>query len=49
MLHGRLSVHLPGEEHALDAGDSMYFDASRPHAYRRSGGKTCSAIVVTAR
>jgi transcriptional regulator with XRE-family HTH domain len=49
VLQGRLSVHLPGEEHALDAGDSMYFDSSRPHAYRRSGGKSCSAIVVTTR
>lgn len=48
-LQGRLSVHIAGEEHALEAGDSMYFDAGQPHAYRRSGGRTCSAIVVTAR
>jgi len=34
-------------EHVLEAGDSMYFDSSMPHAYRRSGGRTCSAIVVT--
>ena len=32
----------------LDAGDSVYFDATVPHAYRRSGGRSCSAIVVTA-
>jgi hypothetical protein len=25
----------------------MYFDSNVPHAYRRSGGRTCSAIVVT--
>lgn len=48
-LQGRLSVHIAGVEHALEAGDSMYFDAGQPHAYRRSGGRTCSAIVVTAR
>jgi transcriptional regulator with XRE-family HTH domain len=48
-LQGRLSVRIAGEEHALEAGDSMYFDASQPHAYRRSGGRTCSAIVVTSR
>jgi transcriptional regulator with XRE-family HTH domain len=46
-LAGRLSVHLDGEEHVLEAGDSMYFDSSVPHAYRRSGGRACSAIVVT--
>ena len=47
VLAGRLSVHVDGAEQALDTGDSMYFDSSQPHAYRRSGGRTCSAIVVT--
>ena len=47
-LSGTLSVHVSGEEHALEAGDSMYFDSSAPHGYRRSGGRHCSAIVVTA-
>ena len=46
-LEGTLSVHIGGEEHTLEAGDSMYFDSSVPHGYRRSGGRTCSAIVVT--
>lgn len=46
-LAGRLSVHMDGNERALEAGDSMYFDSSVPHAYRRSGGRTCSAIVIT--
>jgi transcriptional regulator with XRE-family HTH domain len=46
-LEGVLSVHLGGEEFALDAGDSMYFDASVAHAYRRSGGRSCTAIIVT--
>jgi mannose-6-phosphate isomerase-like protein (cupin superfamily) len=40
-------VHIGGDEHALDAGDSMYFDSTQPHGYRRSGGRSCSAIVVT--
>ena len=48
-IQGTLSVHMGGEELALDAGDSLYFDSSVPHAYRRSAGRTCSAIVVTAR
>jgi transcriptional regulator with XRE-family HTH domain len=46
-LHGTLSVHMDGQEHVLETGDSMYFDATVPHAYRRSGGRTCAAVVVT--
>jgi transcriptional regulator with XRE-family HTH domain len=48
VMQGTLSVHIDDAEHALEAGDAMYFDATTPHAYRRSGGKLCSAIVVTA-
>jgi quercetin dioxygenase-like cupin family protein len=46
-MTGTLRVHIDGEEHALDAGDSMYFDSSLPHGYRRSGGRSCSAVVMT--
>ena len=46
-VQGALSVHMGDVEHALEAGDSMYFDSTVPHAYRRSGSRTCSAIVVT--
>jgi transcriptional regulator with XRE-family HTH domain len=46
-LQGTLSVQIGGEEHTLEAGDSMYFDSSVPHGYRRSGGRSCSAIIVT--
>src|SRR5688572_15975583 len=35
-LSGTLSVHIAGEEHVLEAGDSIYFDSSVPHGYRRS-------------
>jgi quercetin dioxygenase-like cupin family protein len=48
VIHGILSVHMNGEEHALEAGDAIYFDSTIPHAYRRSGGRLCSAVVVTA-
>jgi len=48
VIQGTLSVHMNGEEHALEAGDAVYFDATIPHAYRRSGGRLCSAVVVTA-
>jgi transcriptional regulator with XRE-family HTH domain len=48
VLQGRLSVHIGAEEHTLDQGDSMYFDATVPHGYRRNKGRTCRAVVVTA-
>ena len=48
VMSGILSVHMNGDEHALEAGDAIYFDSTVPHAYRRSGGRQCSAVVVTA-
>lgn len=48
VVTGRLSVQIDAVEYALDVGDSMYFDSGQPHAYRRSGGRTCGAVVVTA-
>ena len=47
VLAGRLTLHIGEEEVSLDAGDSIYFDSSVPHAYRRGGGRRCAAIVVT--
>ena len=47
MLAGTLNVHIAGDDHTLEARDSMYFDSSVPHGYRRTGGKSCSAIIVT--
>jgi hypothetical protein len=41
-------VHIDGETHAIAAGDSIYFDSSRPHAYSRGGTRSCSALIVTA-
>jgi transcriptional regulator with XRE-family HTH domain len=48
VVTGALSVHMGAEEHVLAAGDSMYFDSSVPHAYRRTRGRTCTALIVTA-
>jgi mannose-6-phosphate isomerase-like protein (cupin superfamily) len=47
VIQGTLSVHLHGAEYTLKTGDSMYFESNSPHAYRRSGGRVCSAVVVT--
>src|SRR3954465_7092730 len=46
-LQGSLAVHIDGDEHVLGTGDSMYFDATLPHAYCRAAGRVCTAIVVT--
>lgn len=47
VVSGRVAVVVGDEEHGLAAGDSMYFDSSVPHAYRRLGSRACSAVVVT--
>jgi transcriptional regulator with XRE-family HTH domain len=47
VIDGTLTVHMNDTEHALEAGDAIYFDSTVPHAYRRSGGRKCSAVVVT--
>ena len=45
---GTLGVHIGEEDHALGPGDSIYFDSGVQHGYRRSGTRTCTALVVTA-
>jgi transcriptional regulator with XRE-family HTH domain len=48
VLSGELSVTVEAGEHTLESGDTMYFDASVPHSYRRTGRTTCSALIVLA-
>ena len=47
VLRGKLELHIGTEDHVLESGDSIYFDSSLPHSYRRISQKSCSAIVVT--
>ena len=47
VLSGTLAIHVRDDEHRLEARDSIYFDATVRHAYRRIGAAACSAIVVT--
>jgi transcriptional regulator with XRE-family HTH domain len=47
-IEGALGVHMGPVVHLLKAGDSMYFDSTVPHAYRRHGARACRALVVTA-
>ena len=47
MLCGTLTLHLGDEQHTLDARDSIYFDSTVPHAYRKTETKAGCALVVT--
>ncbi len=44
---GSLGITVGAEEHVLHEGDSIYFDPSPEHSYRRVGKKMCTAVVVT--
>jgi len=46
VLRGELVIHIAGEDHSLHKGDSIYFDSSHQHSYRRRGHAPCAAIVV---
>lgn len=48
VMSGKLAIAVGSEEHLLAAGDSIYFDSSVPHSYRRIGASECRAIVFTA-
>jgi quercetin dioxygenase-like cupin family protein len=48
VLRGKLALRVEDDEHVLEAGDSVYFDAGAPHAYARAAAAPCAAIVVTA-
>jgi transcriptional regulator with XRE-family HTH domain len=47
VLRGKLELHIGNDAHVLETGDSIYFDSSLPHSYRRISQKPCAAIVVT--
>jgi transcriptional regulator with XRE-family HTH domain len=47
VLRGKLELRIGTEEHVLEDGDSIYFDSSLPHSYRKVSQKPCGAIVVT--
>ena len=46
VLSGTLIVRVGEVDHTLADGDSMYFDSSVPHSYRRSGKKPSTALIV---
>jgi transcriptional regulator with XRE-family HTH domain len=47
MLEGELEIRHADKTRVLEAGDSVYFDASTPHSYRCAGKTPAKAIIVT--
>lgn len=47
VITGKLLLRVAEQDHALEAGDSIYFDSTAMHSYRKQGRKDCSALVVT--
>jgi transcriptional regulator with XRE-family HTH domain len=47
VLSGTLSLHVGDDEYTLETRDSIYFDSTVPHAYRKAAGKACCGLVVT--
>jgi transcriptional regulator with XRE-family HTH domain len=47
LMNGDLALKIGNEEYTLEAGDSIYFDSSVPHSYRRTGKRLCDGVVVT--
>ena len=46
VLSGKLELRVGEDPHELAEGDSVYFDSSVAHSYRRIGAKRTTALVV---
>jgi transcriptional regulator with XRE-family HTH domain len=47
VARGGLEVELDGDVHALEEGDTLLFDGSVPHRFRRTGGVSTRVLRVT--
>jgi len=47
MIRGKIDLVIGSDTHTLDSGDAIYFDSSVRHGYRRAGGHTSTALIVT--
>ena len=48
VMKGKLGLQIGANTYELDSGDSIYFDPTVPHTYRRIGKTPCQAMIVTA-
>jgi len=46
VVSGKLELRVGEDPHELSEGDSVYFDSSVAHSYRRIGAKRTTALVV---
>jgi transcriptional regulator with XRE-family HTH domain len=46
VLEGKLGLYIRDKETTLAEGDSVYFDSSQQHGYRRIGRPSCRALVA---
>jgi uncharacterized cupin superfamily protein len=47
ILEGTLRVLVGDEEFVLEAGDSLHFKSTRPHAFENTGDAPCIAFMAT--
>lgn len=47
VLSGQIDIRHGAQSHILEAGDSVYFDASTPHSYRCAGKEPATVVIVT--
>jgi transcriptional regulator with XRE-family HTH domain len=47
LISGRIELRIGAERHELRTGDSIYFDPSVAHGYRRIGARRATAVVAT--
>lgn len=47
VMTGSVAIRYQDEEYVLKQGDSVYFDASEPHAYRGLSADPARALVIT--
>ena len=48
VIRGKIELVIGSENHTLDSGDTIYFDSSLRHGYRRLGRRPSTAIIITA-
>lgn len=48
VLRGKLDLTIGSDVYSLDAGDSIYFDSTVRHGYRRASAHSTTAVTVTA-
>ena len=46
VLDGSLKVSIDGHEDVVNAGDTVYYDSSKPHGMIAIGGKPCKFLAI---